>query len=338
MAVTIKSIAKVANVSHTTVSRALRGHPAIAQETTARIHQIANELGYVPNTVARGLKTSRSHVLGVVVRRIVDPFFSEVLNGIEDVLHAEGYSLFLASSNRDPKREKAIVRTMSERRVEGVIFCSTQVGQEHQRYLERLGVPRVLINNQDPGDTLAYSIFHDDVYGSYELTHYLIGLGHRRIAYLGNQRGGRTSEDRRQGYEQALQEAGLPVQPGYVVNGPNGVPAGGAESAGQFLALAERPTAIVCYNDMMAIGAIRTLIEAGLRVPDDCSITGFDNVELSAYVTPPLTTFDQPKYELGRQAATMMLRLLEDRTAAPETSIKVLRGKLCIRDSAGPPP
>ncbi|MEW5985981.1 MAG: LacI family DNA-binding transcriptional regulator [Chloroflexota bacterium] len=337
MAVTLHTIAKVANVSHSTVSRALRGHPALADDTVTRIRQIAEELGYIPNTLARGLKTNRSRVLGVIVRRIVDPFFAEVLHGIEDTVRASGYSLFLAASNRDPAREKAIICTMSEHRVDGVIISSTEVGREHQLYLERLGVPSVLINNQALETPLAYSVSHDDVYGSYQLTRHLLDLGHRRIGYLGNARAGRTHHDRLQGYQQALEEAGLTIPAGYVTIGPNGVPDGGYEGIKPFLELAERPTAIVCYNDMMAIGVLKALQEASLSVPADCSITGFDNIELSAYVTPPLTTFDQPKYDLGRQAAGLLLQLLEDGSGPPAEAARVLRGRLCLRASTAPP-
>ena len=337
MAVTIKDIAKIANVSHTTVSRALRGHPAIAAGTIARIQKISDEIGYIPNTAARGLKTQRSGVFGVIVRRIVDPFFSEVLNGIEDVLQAEGYTLFLAASNRDSQREKAIIRTMSERRVDGVIFCSTQVGEEHLQQLHRFGVPSVLINNQALEDTAVASVFHDDADGSYQITQHLIELGHTQIGYLGNNHAGRTTEDRLHGYQQAMREAGLAVLPEYSINGPNGLPEGGVAGIQQYLALGTCPTAVVCYNDMMAIGAIQALHREGRRVPDDCSITGFDNVELSAYVAPPLTTFDQPKFEMGRQAALMMLRLLAENPPTTTADIRILRGKLCVRASTAPP-
>ena len=340
MAVTIKDIARAAGVSHTTVSRALRRHPAIATDTIDRIQQLAKELGYVPNTVARGLKTNRSGVLGVIVRRIVDPFFAEVLHGIEDVLHDEGYSLFLAASNRDPDREKEIVRLMSERRVDGVLICSTQVGEEHRQQLERFSAPSVLINNQASEDS-AHSVYHDDADGSRQLTRHLIQLGHTRIAYLGNARAGRTTEDRRCGYQAALSESGLTLRPEYITNGPNGLAEGGVLGVQHFLALAQPPTAVVCYNDVMAIGAIQALQRAGRLVPGDCSVTGFDDIELAAYVNPSLTTFSQPKYELGRQAATMMLRLLNNGAGAglPATSdIVRLRGELVVRASTAPPP
>lgn len=337
MAVTIKDIAKVANVSHTTVSRALRGHPAIAPQTAARIREIADELGYVPNTAARGLKTSRSGILGVIVRRIVDPFFSEVLQGIEDVLQERGYSLFLAASHRDPNRERVIIQAMSERRVDGVIICSTQVSQQQQRRLAAFNVPTVLINNQALED-VTHSIYHDDVAGSREVTKYLIGLGHRRVAYLGNLRGGRTNADRLQGYREALDAAGIRQRPEYLREAGHGLAAGGAEAAAGFLHLSEPPTAIVCYNDVMAIGATQVLQAAGIKVPEQCSVTGFDNIELAAYVTPPLTTFSQPKYELGREAALMMLRLLESGDGESADDVLTLRGKLVIRGSTAPPP
>ncbi|MEE8577905.1 MAG: LacI family DNA-binding transcriptional regulator, partial [candidate division Zixibacteria bacterium] len=226
MSVTIKDIAKEAGVSHTTVSRALRGNPAISKETVSRVQQIASELGYVPNKVARGLKTQRSGILGVIVRRIVDPFFGEVLDGIEEVLSESDYSLFLAASQRNPEREESIVRLMSERRVDGVIICSTQVGEEHRQQFEQFGVLTVLINNQ-AADNITHSVYHNDAEGSRELTRYLIELGHTEIAFLGNARAGRTTEDRKQGYLNEMRRHMLPVPPEFVIDGPNGLADGG---------------------------------------------------------------------------------------------------------------
>ncbi|HEX6387337.1 MAG TPA: substrate-binding domain-containing protein, partial [Anaerolineae bacterium] len=174
----------------------------------------------------------------------------------------------------------------------------------------------------------------------YQLTRHLIGLGHKRIAYLGNARAGRTTHDRLRGYQAALNEAGLTVRPEYVTDGPNGLPEGGLRGLQQLLELPTRPTAIVCYNDVMAIGAIQALQQAGLDVPGDCSITGFDDIELAGYVNPPLTTFNQPKYELGCQAAKMMLRLLNreaERKMAAEDHIIRLRGQMRVRASTAPP-
>jgi len=226
MATTIKDIASRAGVSHTTVSRALHGHPAIPSHTVERIRKIADEMGYEPNRAARGLKTMRTATLGVIVRRIDDPFFTEVLQGIEDCLHGQGYSLILAASHRDAERERAITRVMSAHRVEGVILCFTQVSDEHRRRLERFRVRTVLINNQAT-DSSANAVYHDDAYGSHEVTCHLIGQGHTRIAYLGNAGAGVTTKKRLDGFMEAMREAGLPVEPEYIVEGPNGRPQGG---------------------------------------------------------------------------------------------------------------
>lgn len=340
MAVTIKDIAEVAGVSHTTVSRALRGNSRISSNTTKRIQEIAEELGYVPNTAARGLKTNRSRVLGVIVRRIDDPFFSEVLQGIEDVLHEAGYSLFLSASHRDPVREKEIMQAMGERRVDGVIISSTQIRPEHIRQLDRFDVPLVLINNQAIDEPAVHSVYHADADGNQQMTQHLLAQGHRRIAYMGNARGGKSNAERARGYEAGLAKAGFPPQPDWQVLGANGQPDGGRDAMRQILALTERPTAVVCYNDMMAIGAIQAVTAAGLRVPEDISITGFDNIELAAYVSPPLTTFHQPKYELGQEAAAMMLRVLGeemDTVVSTQSDVIMLHGELIQRHSTAAP-
>ena len=337
MTVTIKDIAKAAGVSHSTVSRALHDNPMIPLETRKRIRKIAEALGYVPNTMARSLKQTHSKVLGVVVRRIDDAFLAEVLQGIEDVLYAQGYSLFLATSHRDPQREEAIFRTMSERRVDGALICSSDVNQGHLRQLNQFGIPTVLINNQAT-EYKAHSVCHDDVNGGWTLTRHLVELGHTRIAYLGNRRTGRITEDRLQGYRQALSQAGIPLRSEYVAAGPNGSSEGGVIGARALLKSIPRPTAIVCFNDIMAIGALYALREVGLRVPGDCSVTGFDNIPLSQHITPPLTTFHQPRYELGVEAAKMILRLLNQETRNVDAAEMItLRGELVVRESTLPP-
>ncbi len=164
MAITIKDIARQARVSHSTVSRALRNNATIPPRTAQRIKRLAAKMGYVPSAVARSLKTSQSQALGVVVTNIADPFLSEVVRGIEEVVLEAGYSLFLAASNRDAEREKTLLHALAERRVDGAIICSSQVSEEHLRDLEKFGVPMVLVNNQIAGD-FAHGIHHDDEWG-----------------------------------------------------------------------------------------------------------------------------------------------------------------------------
>lgn len=208
MPVTIKDIARSAGVSHTTVSRALHDHPALADSTIKRIKEIADSMGYIPSAAARGLKTRRSFTLGVILSNIDDPYFSEILQGIEDELRDTGYSLFVAATHRDPQIEETIVRAMGEQRVDGVIVSSTQFNTNHSRLLQKIGVPVAVINNE-AAELYRYSIYHDDEFGSHAIATHLIGLGHNQIGYLGNSLSGKTNEDRVFGFSNAMAEAGI---------------------------------------------------------------------------------------------------------------------------------
>ena len=339
MPVTIKDIAKIAGVSHTTVSRALHDSPVIAPNTIHRIKTIAGDLGYLPSAMGRGLKTRQTRALGVIVSSLADPFWSEVMQGIDAVLHPAGYSLIISASRRDKQREKEIVRAMGERRVDGVIMCSPPFDPEHGRSLHNYGLPMVVVNNQSAED-IQYSVYHDNEYGTRQVVRHLIDLGHRKIAFLGNQQGGRTTMERESGYRAEMQAAGLPIPEGYVVMGPENTPAGGCSAAQQLIALPEKPTAIVCYNDLMAVGVYSALYFAGLSVPRDLSVAGFDNLLISAFLTPPLTTFSQPMHQLGMEAARLLLSLLEEHggeSPVPQQAICV-RGELLVRGSTQAPP
>jgi DNA-binding LacI/PurR family transcriptional regulator len=334
MPATIKDIAKRAGVSHSTVSRALRGSPLISDETTERIRLIAQEMGYHPSAAARSLKTNQTGALGVIVRNIDDPFFSEILQGIEDIAQGEGYSLFISSSQNKTDRERLIVKAMREHRVDGVIICSTVFSASQSRELVEQSVPIVVVNNQAAED-YRYAIHHDDVDGSRQIARHLIALGHRRIAYLGNSISGRTTLDRQSGFQLEMQSAGLPILSGYIHQVPGGEPEHGLAGVDHFLNLADRPTALVCFNDMMAIGVLKGLQQAGVRVPEDVSVTGFDNIVLSAYTHPPLTTFDQPKHFIGAEAARLLLDMLGPDSEKDTTKLRsqTLKGRLLVRAS-----
>ena len=338
MPVTIKDIAKQAGVSHSTVSRALHGSNLISDETVERIRQIAVELGYFPSAAARSLKTNRSHALGVIVSTIDDPFFSEILQGIEEVAQKRGYSLLMAASQRDSEREQVIVQDMRERHVDGLVICSASFSNSQQHRLLEFGIPIVVINNQAAED-YRYSIYHDDVDGSRQVAHHLIELGHKRIAYLGNSLSGRTTLDRLTGFRQEMDAAGLAISAEYIYEIPGGRPEDGLAALDHFLNLPERPTAIFCFNDMLAIGVLNGLHMAGIRIPEDISVVGFDNIVFSAYTNPPLTTLDQPKRYIGAEAARLILGLLDPlaEEEVPEQQIQKLKGKLLVRQSTAPP-
>jgi len=338
MPTTIKDIAKQAGVSHTTVSRALHNSPLISEKTIHRILEIATDLGYHPSFAARSLKTNRSQALGVIVSHIADPFFSEILQGIDDVAQSNGYSLFIAAAQYDPQREQAIIQTMREHRVDGVILCSPRFTPEQNYQLQSYNIPIVAINNQATID-YRYSIYHDDVDGARQVCEHLVHLGHIRIAYLGDSSSGRTTRERLSGFQQVMEEAGLPIRPEFIHLASGNSPSQGLDAAEYFVNLSIRPTAIICYNDMMAVGVVKGLRQAGMQVPADISVTGFDNILYSDYTYPPLTTIDQPKHFLGAEAARMMLDQLRSVPGSIQGGIRIkrLRGMLLIRQSTGSP-
>jgi LacI family transcriptional regulator len=245
-----------------------------------------------------------------------------------------GYSLFVAASNRDFEREKVIVQAMHERRVDGVIVCSTQFNEDHYRQLESFGMPIVAVGNHE---ITGYQpmIAHDDFDGICQVTRHLLELGHTKIAFLGNRRAERTTQGRLNGFLREMGAANLPILEGYVYLSPNGRAEGGEIGARHYLSLTEHPSAILCFNDMMAIGVLKALREAGVEVPSQCSVTGFDDIPLAAYACPPLTTFQQPKFELGTQAALMMYTLLHPHDEPGPATIqpRVLHGRLIRRGS-----
>jgi len=333
--VTIKDIAKAAGVSHPTVSRALNNHPAIAEATRERIIALAEQMGYVPNAAARGLKTNRTRALGVILRQIDDPFWSEVLDGVDSVLHPEGYSLFIAFTHNQKQREKEVVQAMVQRGVDGVLLMSPDFREEQFHTFNSYDLPMVMVNNEGAGEC-QYIIFNDDVYGAGLITKHLIDLGHKRLAYLGK-RQAVSSNNRLAGFRAAMQTAGLPVGERYIYHVPAGDPDGGKEGAAYLLSLDPIPSAIVCYNDFLAVGVYNYLQAKGLRIPQDVSVTGFDNISFSAYLSPPLTTLHQYKFELGEGAARMMLEVLsnrqqDEREHSPSKKVS-LKGTLQLRAS-----
>ncbi|MFN2493067.1 MAG: LacI family DNA-binding transcriptional regulator [Pyrinomonadaceae bacterium] len=333
--VSIKDIARVAQVSHPTVSRALSDSPLVKGETAERIRQIAASLGYRPSAIARSLATKKTKTIGVVVTSIADPFIADVISGLEEAANDHGYSVFLANSNANPDREVKVVHSFHERRVDGILVTASRVGALYVPLLSQLKVPIVLINNQHPDETdeFIYSVTIDNIKASIEVMRHLIGLGHRRIAYIGDRGGFQSDIERLAGYRQGLAVAKYPFLPELVVHG-DGKPEGGGQAMGKLLALTDPPTAVFCYNDMSALGALRVLNGRGIKVPEDLSLVGFDDLAIASYTSPLLTTVSQPKQQMGRIAMEMMIKLLSH--VDSKTNIKV-DGELIIRESTAPP-
>jgi DNA-binding LacI/PurR family transcriptional regulator len=330
--VSIKDIARVARVSHSTVSRALQNSTLVNRDTAKRIHEIAHEMGYRPSAVARSLVTRKTKTIGVVVTSIADPFIAEVVTGIEEVANDHGYSVFLANSNADPDREMKVVHSFHERRVDGILVTASRVGALYMPHLAEMNVPIVLINNQHPGD-FVHSVMIDNVTASREAVEHLIGLGHTRIAYIGDRFGFQSDTERFSGYRQALELADQRFTPELIVHG-DGKTAGGMWAMEKLLALPERATAVFCYNDMTALGALHVIRAHGLNVPRDISVVGFDDLSIVSYICPPLTTIRQPKRQMGRTAMEILLKLFDGGNS--KNAIKV-QGELIVRESTAPP-
>ena len=331
--ISIKDIARAAGVSHSTVSRALADSPLVAAETKQLIQRIARETGYTPSAIARGLVTKRTATIGLVVTTIADPFIAEVVQGVEETALDNGYSVILCDCNAEPERELACVRMLREKRVDGIVVTSSRVGSLYVPLLEGLGVPVVLINNQHEG-RYVYSVRTDNRRGGHLIGEHFFSLGHRLIAYISGPPNAHSSLERLEGCRLALQERSLDIPDEWVVPG-DGRTEGGEAGADLLLRCSPRPTAIFCYNDLTAIGALRAVKSADLRVPADLSLTGYDDIAFAAFVDPPLTTVAQAKYTLGQRAMDMALNLL---SGQEETDDVVLTPHLIERASCAPAP
>jgi DNA-binding LacI/PurR family transcriptional regulator len=368
-AVSIEDIAREAGVSHATVSRALHDSPLISGEVRQQIQELARAMGYTPNAVAQSLKGQRTHTIGLIVTSIADPFYGRLARGVEDVAKRAGMDMFLGVSGNDADQEMLVFDSFRRRRVDGVITASSRLTDEQIEQLADVGLPTVLMNRQSEGESQAlHSVSVDDELGAHLAVRHLLGLGHRAIGYLGSGVRPRANRRRRQAYCDALLAAGITPQDTWLLEtgaesaivpalapgiamvqglGAEAVgPDDGASPAptvsddvedGRLLALAALQagvTALFCCNDMYAVGALLSCRELGVRVPEQLSIVGFDGVEISRYVTPPLTTVHQPKLRLGQLAMDMLLRLMEGQPVENQ----VVAPELVVRASSGPAP
>ena len=330
--VSIKDIARLVGVSHSTVSRALRASPVVNAETAGRIRKVAQQQGYRASLIGRSLVMRRSMTVGCVATDIADPFVGGVVAGIEEVSNQQGYAVFLASSHGDPERELDVVRSFHERRVDGVIVPASRVGSLYLTHLADLRIPIVLINNQHPG-LYTYSVSIDNVGAARLITRHLLELGHERIAYIGHRSGSQADTDRLSGFRTELRQSKLKFLSDLVMHA-DATPASGQAVMQRLLARSRRPTAVLCYDDLTALGALAAARSAGIDVPGDLSVTGFDDLFVASYTAPPLTTIRQPMKQMGRRAAEILLSLL--RGEAVKKSV-TLSGELVVRASTASP-
>jgi len=319
-------------VSRTTVSRVLNHGSDVSEETRRRVMEAIEDLKYRPSALARSLIRQKTDTLGVILSDITDPFFSRIIQGVEDVAHKFGYGIVYASMRWDSQLKHNYVRFLSSGRVDGLLIMGHVVGNEdYVRTLVEEGFPAVLVEYWIEG-LRANFISIDNRGGGYLATRHLLDLGHRCIAHLAGHRNAKVTAERLEGYRAALAEAGLPFDERLVVYCDFTTESALAASR-NLLRLEPRPTALFAANDLMAYGAVHAAREAELEVPHDLAVVGFDNIELASLVSPPLTTVNQPRYEIGSVAALTLIQQIENKDAKPVSS--EFKTSLVVRASCG---
>ena len=335
MAATMKDIAQALGVSVVTVSKVLRNHSDISAETRKRVLQRMKELNYQPNPAARALVTGRTNLIGLVVPDLVHPFFAQVAKGISARLRSQEYSLVIASSEDDPNLERKEVDQMLARRVDALILASTQSSGENVRRIEARSVPYVLLDRKVAGVSANFVGIDDVVAGSIATEH-LIEIGCKTIAHLGGSEVS-TAVDRQIGYSNALAKHGLSLGGEYIAKYGSGDDSG--DSAGysgmkRLLALNPRPDGVFACNDPIAMGAMRAILEAGLRIPQDIAIVGCGNVHYDDLLMVPLTSIDQDSDGLGLTAAKLAMSIIKKKTEVSAPKSLLMQAKLVVRASS----
>jgi len=313
----------------TTVSHVVNGTRHVSEALCQRVSSAIEELDYQPNRIARGLRRRETHTIGMIIPDGTNPFFAEIARGIEDTSFKHNYSLFLCNSDGDVAKELLYIGVLTENRADGIILVSVASGVQPILRIKSRSMPLVLVDRDLPGGEVD-SMMADNEQGGWQATEYLISLGHRRIGCITGPSEFTPSANRVNGYRRALNEAGIAVDEALIVRGDFQYPSGCC-TARQLLDLAHPPTAIFAYNDLMAIRVMKAVRERGLRIPEDFSVVGFDDICLAPYSDPPLTTIAQPKYEIGQQAAMMLFERMHNRTKPAQR--RLLETHLVIRQS-----
>lgn len=328
--VTLLDVARRAGVSAATVSRILNGTARVAPDKVEAVQEAIAQLKFQPNLFARSLKTGVTMTVGVLTQSLESPFYAHALKGIEAGLEGSGFSPIIASGHWSPQTDLQSLRVLTSRRVDGLIILTGTIDDDTACALAR-ELPVVLTQRSLQAPNL-YAVQPDQFRGGYLATRHLIELGHQRIAHITGVAQRDDSTQRQRGYEQALQEAGIRPDPGLWVQG-DFTDQGGLLAMRQLLERGVPFTGVFCANDESAIGARLALFERRVRVPEDVSLVGFDDLPVSAFMTPPLSTVHQPVFEIGLHAAQALLRLLgRDSTPTPLPALR-----LVARGSSAPP-
>ncbi len=328
----IRTVAERANVSIATVSRTINHVPTVNAKMAKRVWEAIRELNYFPNTQARALVSGRSGLFGLIVSEITNPFFPELIQGFEDIAVENGYEILVSSTNYDPKRMSLCIRRMLERKAEGVAVMTFGIEEPLLEQLAERNVPLVFVDvgPDRPGISLLKVDYH---HGIRQGVQHLAALGHRNIAFITGPGRLHSAQSRLAAFSKSLTECGIALDPAWVVEGDHTLE-GGIRAMDVLLSGGKLPTAVMCSNDMTAIGVLHKVYRAGLRVPDDLSIIGFDDIQMSRVTIPPLTSIQMSRLEIARAAVTALRAYVENSTPQREYKIDT---RLVVRESTGYP-
>ncbi|WP_257349210.1 LacI family DNA-binding transcriptional regulator [Pseudalkalibacillus decolorationis] len=339
MAVTIKDVAKLANVAPSTVSRVIANNPRISEQTKRKVREAMEYLGYHPNFNARSLANRSSKAIGIVMpssaeKAFQNPFFPEVLRGISTKAHEKEFTLLMSTGTTEEEIYRAVVGMVQGRRVDGIVLLYSRVDDPVMAYLYEQKFPFMVVGKPYKDDNKISHVDNDNFKASRQLTDHLISNGHERIGFVGGSVNLVVTTDRLLGYEKALQVARIPYRSEYIINTDFALESG-KQAVSELMSLSEPPTALVVTDDLMALGVLRMFNDMGVKVPKDVSVTSFNNAMIAELATPSLTSVDINIYELGYQAVDNLLKSI-DKPDRPPSKIKVGH-RIIIRQSSEQP-
>ncbi|TDQ59007.1 LacI family transcriptional regulator [Mesocricetibacter intestinalis] len=315
---TIKDVAKMAGVSTTTVSHVINDTRHVAEETKQAVLAAIAQLNYSPSAVARSLKVNTTKSIGMIVTNSEAPYFAEIIHAVEEHCYRQGYSLFLCNTQNNPEKIKNHLEMLAKKRVDGVLVMCSEYKQDSRNLLKNYSYLPMVVMDWGPINPDTDLILDNSFEGGYLAGKHLIDNGHREIGYLSADLSKTTARKRYEGFLQALAEAGIEMNPDWLLEGAF-EPEDGYECMNKILAQEKHPTAVFCCNDVMALGAMSALTERGYQVPQDFSVIGYDNVHASRFYSPPLTTIHQSKARLGERALKLLFERIADKGAKRET-------------------
>jgi DNA-binding LacI/PurR family transcriptional regulator len=340
MAVTIKDVAKLANVNPSTVSRVIANSPRISEKTKRSVREAMDTLGYYPNYHARSLVNQSTQTIGIVMPSssgeiFQNPFFPQVIRGISKEAHAYHYGIYMTTGITKEEIHEEVLSMVNGRRVDGFILLYSRIGDELVDLLLKLNFPFVIIGKPYVNEKDIIHVDNDNILAAKQATQYLINLGHKKCAFIGGSSELVVTTDRLTGYKQALSEAGIPLRNDYVVH-HDFQQEGGRQASHELMSISDPPTGLIVADDIMALGIISSLTEMSIKVPEDISIISFNNLLISEYCSPTITSVDINIFQLGSKATESLFRLMQEDNLP--TNRFIIPHTIIERTSCGPAP